>query len=98
MAAVGYMKYSQRWLWSVILCLGLCSFSLGTSSPVEKLVSHCHATICSQPSNLLVMGLEKHNPLCTVLSDTLFLLTPSDSLLVPPGSLCQLFGIFGVIQ
>lgn len=95
MAAAAYMKCSQGELWSVVLCLFLCSFTLSTSS-VEKLASHCYATICSHHLNLPVTGLEKYNPACTVLSDTIFFLTPSDQFLVPPGSLCQLFSIFGV--
>lgn len=58
-------------LWSVPLCLFLCSFSLSSSFLVEELSSHCHATICSHHFNLLVTDLEKHNPVCsTDLSDT----------------------------
>lgn len=78
MAAVAYMKCSQGELWSVILCLSLYSFSLSTSFSVEKIASHWHVTVYSHLLNLLVTGLEKHNPVCTVLSNTIFLLTPSD--------------------
>lgn len=77
MAAVGYAKGSQGELWSVIPCLFVCSSSLSTSSSVQKLASHCLATICSGHLNILVTGLEKHNPVYRVLSDTIFF-SPSD--------------------
>lgn len=100
MAAAGYRKCSQGEFWSVILCLVLCSFSLRTSSLVEKLASRWHATIYSHHLNLLVIGLEKHRSVHTFLFNTIFfLLTPSDYFLNQinlPGSLCQLFSIFDV--
>lgn len=58
-------------LWSVPLCLFLCSFSLSSSFLVEELSSHCLATICSHHLNPLLTDLVEHNPVCsTDLSDT----------------------------
>lgn len=64
---------------TLALMFSICLLLLLDSWKVARVIfgllyhaSHCHPTTCSSHLNLLITGLEKHNPVYTVLSDTIF--------------------------